>query len=77
MINMVPSVQTINKKVQQYDADANIGLIQRAYSYAQKAHSGQKRISGEPYIIHPVEVALILTDIELIRRRFVLPYFMM
>ena len=65
MINMVPLAQTISEKVQQYDADANVKLIQRAYNYASMAHSGQKRISGEPYIIHPVEVALILTDIEL------------
>lgn len=65
VINMVPLAQTISEKVQKYDADTDVKLIERAYDYAAIAHSGQKRISGEPYIIHPVEVALILTDIEL------------
>ena len=65
VINMVPLAQTIIEKVQQYEADANVELIERAYNYASMAHASQKRISGEPYIIHPVEVALILTDIEL------------
>jgi GTP pyrophosphokinase len=51
--------------VKTYDPDADFELIDRAFSYAQMAHSGQTRISGEPYIIHPVEVALILADIEM------------
>lgn len=65
MIRMVPAVQLIIEKVKRYDADADFELIERAYNYARMAHAGQKRISGEPYIIHPVEVAMILTEIEL------------
>jgi GTP pyrophosphokinase len=39
--------------------------ISRAYSLAEKAHQGQKRISGEPYIIHPIAVAKIVADLQL------------
>ncbi|HWQ75109.1 MAG TPA: bifunctional (p)ppGpp synthetase/guanosine-3',5'-bis(diphosphate) 3'-pyrophosphohydrolase [Syntrophomonas sp.] len=56
--------QVILDRVKQYDPNANFALITKAYSYAEAAHGGQKRISGEPYIIHPVEVAMILTEIE-------------
>lgn len=57
--------QAIIDKVIIYDNNADIELIEKAYSYATLAHMGQKRISGEPYIIHPVEVALILADLEM------------
>lgn len=58
-------VQVVLDKVKQYDPNSNYNLIEKAYVYAEAAHRGQKRISGEPYIIHPVEVALILTEIEM------------
>ncbi|MEN6460078.1 MAG: bifunctional (p)ppGpp synthetase/guanosine-3',5'-bis(diphosphate) 3'-pyrophosphohydrolase [Syntrophomonas sp.] len=57
--------ETIIARIKKYDANANVALIEKAYEYAETAHMGQKRISGEPYIIHPVEVALILTEIEM------------
>lgn len=57
--------ELIIERIKQYDPSANFELIEKAYYYAQRAHAGQKRISGEPYIIHPVEVALILTEIEM------------
>ena len=41
---------------------ADLELIQRAFRFADNAHKEQKRLSGEPYIIHPVEVAQILAD---------------
>jgi GTP pyrophosphokinase len=40
-------------------------LVERAYEFAKKAHDGQHRISGELYIFHPLEVAMILADLEL------------
>ncbi len=40
-------------------------LIRKAYRFALKAHAGQKRVSGEPYITHPLGVAYILADLEL------------
>ncbi|NLT20828.1 MAG: bifunctional (p)ppGpp synthetase/guanosine-3',5'-bis(diphosphate) 3'-pyrophosphohydrolase [Syntrophomonadaceae bacterium] len=57
--------QVIIERIKAYDPKADTELIERAYNYAMIAHAGQKRISGEPYIIHPVEVALILTEIEM------------
>lgn len=57
--------QMLIEKVIKYDQRADIELIKKAYNYAYVAHAGQKRISGEPYIIHPVEVARILTEIEM------------
>lgn len=48
-----------------YDPGANTGLIEKAFDLADQAHQGQKRISGDPYITHPLEVALILADIEM------------
>lgn len=59
------SPQTIIDRITKYDPTADAGLITRAYEYALEAHTGQKRFSGEPYIMHPVEVALILTEIEM------------
>ncbi|MEN6390852.1 MAG: bifunctional (p)ppGpp synthetase/guanosine-3',5'-bis(diphosphate) 3'-pyrophosphohydrolase [Syntrophomonas sp.] len=59
------SSQMIIDRIKKYDPTADAGLIKRAYEYALAAHTGQKRFSGEPYIIHPVEVALILTEIEM------------
>ncbi len=40
-------------------------LVRKAYDFALKAHSGQTRVSGDSYIIHPLGVALILTELEL------------
>lgn len=39
-------------------------LVEKAYKFAKKTHSGQFRVSGEPYIVHPVEVAKILAGLE-------------
>lgn len=47
------------------DNKENWALISKAYQFALRAHAGQKRISGEPYIIHPLGVAYILADLEL------------
>ena len=43
----------------------NIEKLEKAYSLAFEAHDGQNRVSGEPYITHPLEVAYILADLEL------------
>ena len=49
--------------VQKYSPQ-DIELIDKAYKFAKKTHEGQFRVSGEPYIIHPVEVAKILVDLK-------------
>ena len=53
------------ERVLKYDPKANEALLNRAYVYAMKAHSNQKRASGDPYFSHPLEVAAILTDLRL------------
>ncbi len=40
--------------------EADLALVERAYRFSEKAHEGQKRASGEPYVSHPLDVALIL-----------------
>lgn len=56
--------QKIIERMKKYDPNVDEELIRKAYNRAFTAHMGQKRISGEPYIIHPVEVAMLLTCIE-------------
>lgn len=51
--------------VRKYHPSTDISMIEKAYKIASKAHEGQKRKSGEPYIIHPLCVAIILADLEL------------
>ena len=66
------SIKTINitideliEKFKKYNNnEKDIDLIRRAYDYAEKKHFGQKRISGDDYILHPLNVALILTEIS-------------
>ena len=53
------------EKVRSYDSNANIDLIARAYDFSAAVHKGQKRMSGEPYLTHPVEVASIIADLKL------------
>lgn len=43
----------------------NVDLIRRAYAFAMKAHEGQKRQSGEPYIVHPLATAITLAELGL------------
>ncbi|HWP98533.1 MAG TPA: bifunctional (p)ppGpp synthetase/guanosine-3',5'-bis(diphosphate) 3'-pyrophosphohydrolase [Syntrophomonadaceae bacterium] len=62
---MYVGLEAVIEKVIAYDPHADTDLITRAYNFARNAHAGQLRISGDPYIIHPVEVALILTEIEM------------
>ena len=53
------------ERVTAYDSKADEALLNRAYVYAMKAHSQQKRASGDPYFSHPLEVAAILTELKL------------
>jgi guanosine-3',5'-bis(diphosphate) 3'-pyrophosphohydrolase len=57
------AVDRLIKTVRLHHPKADIPLIERAYAAAEKAHEGQKRKSGEPYITHPVAVAQILADL--------------
>jgi len=53
------------KKVKSYNRFLNPETLSKAYNFALKAHKNQKRDSGDPYLIHPVAVANILTDLKL------------
>ena len=52
-------------KVKGYNKFVNLDRLNKAYHFAVKAHSNQKRASGDPYSVHPIEVANILTDLKL------------
>ena len=58
-------INDIIDKIYEYNPDADLGLIDRAYIYSAKVHDGQMRLSGEPYLSHPLEVAGILADMKL------------
>ncbi|WP_135077858.1 bifunctional (p)ppGpp synthetase/guanosine-3',5'-bis(diphosphate) 3'-pyrophosphohydrolase [Terasakiella sp. SH-1] len=53
------------ERVRAYDSSADEDALNRAYVFAMKAHGSQKRASGDPYFMHPLEVAGILTDYRL------------
>lgn len=57
--------RTLVEGVKRYHPSDDLTLIDKAYRVADEAHRGQKRKSGEPYIIHPLCVAIILADLEL------------
>jgi GTP pyrophosphokinase len=53
------------EKIRKYNPDTNEELINKAYIFAMQAHKQQKRANGEPYFSHPIEVAFILTELEM------------
>jgi GTP pyrophosphokinase len=59
----VGAVDRLLKTVRTHHPKADVAIIERAYAAADKAHAGQLRKSGEPYITHPVAVAQILADL--------------
>ena len=52
-------------EILQYNPNADIPMVEKAYIFSAKAHKGQTRLSGEPYLIHPLEVAYTLTRMNL------------
>ena len=57
--------EDVERKVERHHPDADLDLLRRAYIYSAKAHKGQVRASGEPYLIHPISVAGILADMKM------------
>ena len=57
--------QDLLDKIREYHPSYDISQIEKAYRIASKAHEGQKRKSGEPYIIHPLCVGIILAELEM------------
>ena len=68
MVPLVEKPQTIEElchRVVQYDPKADLDMLRLAYAFADEAHEGQKRASGEPYIIHPLATAFNLAEMHL------------
>lgn len=63
-MNMI-RIEDIIEKVENNRPNADVELIRRAYLFSAMHHRGQKRASGEPYLVHPLEVADILADMRL------------
>jgi guanosine-3',5'-bis(diphosphate) 3'-pyrophosphohydrolase len=62
---MTESVRQIVSAVATYDPSADVALIERCFDFAAERHAGQRRRSGEPYVVHPVGVARIISDLRL------------
>lgn len=55
----------ITSQLKSYHPKADIGLVEKAYVYSAKVHQGQVRLSGEPYLSHPLDVAHLLTRMKM------------
>jgi GTP pyrophosphokinase len=58
-------VLALIERAQAYHKSADVDLLRRAFTFAKEKHCGQTRLSGEPYITHPLAVATILTELEM------------
>src|SRR5246127_1909869 len=58
-------IEDICEKVRRNHPQADLNLLRRAYLFSAREHRGQKRASGEPYLVHPLEVSNILADMRL------------
>jgi guanosine-3',5'-bis(diphosphate) 3'-pyrophosphohydrolase len=57
--------EDIQETVQRHHPEADLDILRRAYIFSAVEHKGQVRASGEPYLVHPLEVALILADMRM------------
>jgi len=55
----------ILERIRSYNPTADLDLVRKAYVFCAKVHQGQTRLSGEPYLVHPMEVAGILAELKL------------
>src|ERR671916_3370063 len=58
-------IEEIVEKVGRNHPQADLDMLRRAYFFSAREHKGQMRASGEPYLVHPLEVANILADMRL------------
>ena len=59
------TLESLFSKIDSYNPNSDHNLIKQAYDYSLSAHQGQSRLSGEPYIIHPLAVAHIVADLRM------------
>ena len=60
----VTDLDQLLDRIRSYSADADLGLVRKAYEFSAKAHEGQLRRSGEPYLQHPIAVAGVLSSLK-------------
>ena len=58
-------VDQLIERIRTYQPSVDADLVQKAYDYSYRMHAGQRRKSGQPYIVHPVSVAAIIADLRL------------
>jgi len=58
-------ISDIIDRISAYNPEADLGVVNQAYVYSARVHDGQVRLSGEPYLSHPLEVAGILAEMKL------------
>lgn len=58
-------IEDLIKIIEKYMTEDEVAFVMKAYEYAKAMHKDQKRKSGEPYIMHPVNVAIILADLDM------------
>ncbi len=64
MYETVTDIDQLLDRLQAYQPDADVSMVRKAYEFSAKAHEGQTRRSGEPYVKHPVAVAGVLTSLK-------------
>ena len=60
-----PTLDDLLGSIRAYSPGADLSLVEKAYVFSEKAHQGQIRRSGDPYILHPLGVAVILAELHL------------
>ena len=61
------TVDDLLRKMREYLPQADLAPVRQAYEFAAKAHEGQRRGTGEPYVQHPLETAIVLADLQMDR----------
>ncbi|MEH6625537.1 MAG: RelA/SpoT family protein [Motiliproteus sp.] len=61
----MPTIYDLSERLSDYLESSQINQVRRAYYYAEQAHDGQRRKSGEPYVTHPLAVASILAEMNM------------
>ncbi len=64
MYETVTDIDQLLTRLQAYQPEADLGVVRKAYEFSVRAHEGQTRRSGEPYVKHPVAVAGVLTSLK-------------
>ncbi|EDL62609.1 GTP pyrophosphokinase (ppGpp synthetase) [Bacillus sp. SG-1] len=69
--------EEVVKRTSEYLPEEDVSLVQKAYEFAKEAHKEQFRKSGEPYIIHPIQVAGSLQTLKWTLPRYLLDFYTM